>query len=247
MQQADQKLKLLRQTATSSALEIEAANLLVQQLSEAHRLARDKVVADIRTIRSKYQQYGTLHLGGVPMIAADMIAYVKSDLSLFGGIVVLLIIVALGLFFRRVRWVFLPLATATLSVIYAVGFIGFLGWQATVISSNFISLLGITTASLTIHLIVQYRELLHTQPDLPREALVFETMRSKFAPCFYTAITTIAAFGSLTVSGILPVEYFGWMMCIGIIISFLTTFTFFSSSTINYPKGQAKFKSRRHE
>jgi predicted RND superfamily exporter protein len=194
---------------------------------ERYLLDRERLIADIRAVQDRYRAAGTLHLGGVPMIAADMISYVKRDLSVFGGTVVLLMVLALALFFRSVRWVLLPIATAALSVIYTVGLLGLLDWQATVISSNFISLLGITTVSLTIHLIVQYRELQHTQAGLSREALVFETMRSKFAPCFFTAITTMAAFGSLTASGIVPVEYFGWMMCIGIIISFGVTFTFF--------------------
>ena len=206
-------------------------------IKEVHRLEREKLIADIRGVRDRYQAQGTLHLGGVPMIAADMITYVKSDLSVFSGAVLVLIVIALWVFFRRLRWVVLPIATAAIGVVYTVGFLGFLGWQATVISSNFVSLLGITTVSLTIHLIVQYREFLITQPDYDRVTMVYETMRSKFAPCFYTALTTIAAFGSLTVSGILPVEYFGWMMCIGIVISFLVTFTFFPAALLILPYG----------
>ncbi len=207
------------------------------EVKEAHRLRREKLIADIREVRNRYQAEGTLHLGGVPMIAADMITYVKSDLSVFSGVVLVLIVIALWVFFRRKRWVILPIATAAIGVVFTVGFLGFLGWQATVISSNFVSLLGITTVSLTIHLIVQYREFLITQPDYDKVTMVYETMRNKFAPCFYTALTTIAAFGSLTVSGILPVEYFGWMMCIGIVISFLVTFTFFPAALLIMPFG----------
>ncbi|MEM9621978.1 MAG: MMPL family transporter [Pseudomonadota bacterium] len=199
---------------------------------------REQLIREIREIRGRYQSAGVLHLGGVPMIAADMIAYVKSDLSVFGGSVIGLMVVALAFFFRRMRWVILPLATAGLSVVYTIGLLGYLDWQATVISSNFVSLLGITTISLTIHLIVQYRELLHTQPHLDKHSLVMATMRTKFAPCFYTALTTMAAFGSLTVSGIVPVEYFGWMMCVGIIMSFVVTFTFFPAVLLLLPKGK---------
>ncbi len=209
-----------------------------RQARESFLADRERVLGQIRQIRGSFQDKGILHLGGVPMIASDMIAYVKSDLSVFGGSVVGLMVVALAIFFRRIRWIVLPIATAALSVGYTVGLLGFLDWQATVISSNFVSLLGITTISLTIHLIVQYRELLHTQPDLDHQSLVMATMRSKFAPCFYTALTTIAAFGSLTASGIVPVEYFGWMMCVGIVISFLATYTFFPAVLLLLPKGQ---------
>ena len=230
------QVKEMKNSGVSSGKPWRAARSSYAVAREGHRQQRDKLIAQIREVRSQYQDLGTLYLGGVPMIAADMITYVKSDLSVFSGAVVVLIVIALWGFFRRIRWVVLPIVTAAIGVIYTVGLLGFFEWQATVISSNFISLLGITTVSLIIHLIVQYRELLITQPDLNRVDLVYETMRSKFAPCFYTAITTIAAFGSLTVSGILPVEYFGWMMCIGIVVSFLVTFTFSLPFCWSYPK-----------
>ncbi len=208
---------------------------------EAYLADRERLIGQIRQVQDEFSGEGTLHLGGVPMIAADMIAYVKRDLQVFGASVVGLMVLALLVFFRSIRWVLLPLATAALSVFFTVGLLGFLDWQATVVSSNFISLLGITTISLTIHLIVHYRELQHTQPELDRDELVRETMRDKFAPCFYTALTTIAAFGSLTASGIVPVEDFGWMMCMGICLSFLVTYTFFPAVLMLLPKpGLAK-------
>ncbi len=216
-----------------------AALRTLREEKDADQARRAGFIQAVRDVKNAYTDRGVLYLGGVPMIAADMITYVKSDLSVFGGAVLALMVLALGLFFRRPRWVLLPLLTASASVLYTVGLLGALGWQATVISSNFISLLGITTVSLTIHLIVHYRELRLIDDNLSRDKLVFETMRDKFVPCFYTALTTIAAFGSLTVSGIVPVEYFGWMMCVGIVISFLATYTLFPAVLLLLPKGRA--------
>ncbi len=217
----------LRAAGNTDSAEWTSVSAEFRRVREAYLLEREQLINDTRAVKAKYASAGTLHLGGVPMIAADMITYVKRDLSVFGGLVLVLMIAALAIFFRHLRWVVLPILTAGLSVAYTVGLLGFLDWQATVISSNFISLLGITTISLTIHLIVHYRELLHTQADLALEERVATTMREKFAPCFFTALTTMAAFGSLTVSGIVPVEDFGWMMCMGILLSFFTTYTFF--------------------
>lgn len=210
----------------SAAIRAEAAETF-RTAREAHLLARETLIAEVREVQARYATAGQLYLGGVPMIAADMITYVKRDLAVFGGLVLALMIGALALFFRHLRWVVLPIVTAAVTVLYAVGLLGWLDWQATVISSNFISLLAITTVSLTIHLIVHYRELLHTQPELTLPERVAATMREKFAPCAFTALTTMAAFGSLTASGIVPVEDFGWMMCIGIGLSFVVTYTLF--------------------
>jgi uncharacterized protein len=190
---------------------------------------RERLIASVRAIRDQYRDHAELHLGGVPMIAADMIDYVKSDVMVFGGGVGTLIVLMLWLFFRRIRWVMLPLATSAITIALVAGWLGFVEQPVTVISSNFISLLAIITISLTIHLIVRYRELLATAPELPHDELVRATMRSKFAPCLYTALTTMVAFGSLTTSRILPVEHFGWMMALGVLVSFLVTFSFFPS------------------
>jgi predicted RND superfamily exporter protein len=235
---ATARREALKQQDARSGPEWQAAADEYRVARENYLQRREGIIADIREIQSRYQAIGTLHLGGVPMIAADMITYVKRDLSVFSGSVVALMVLALAVFFRQIRWVLLPLATAALGVVLTIGLLGYLDWQATVISSNFISLLGITTISLTIHLIVQYREFQHTRAELDRDELVFETMRTKFAPCFFTALTTIAAFGSLTVSGIVPVEDFGWMMCIGITLSFVATFSFFPAVLLMLDKGE---------
>ena len=194
--------------------------------------SRTQLISEIRHLRTEYSEFGLLHLGGVPMIAADMIQFVKNDLIVFGGTVIVLIMIILYLFFGSARWVLLPIAAAGVTIVLTMGVLGFLEKPATVISSNFVSLLAITTISLTIHLIVRYRELLQVSEELDSEDLVEVTMTSKFAPCLYTALTTIAAFGSLTVSDIVPVEDFGWMMCLGIAIAFVVTFSFFPAALL---------------
>lgn len=196
---------------------------------------RSAVIAEIRDIRDRYRQHGELHLGGVPMIAADMVAFVKSDLVVFGSSVLLLILVVLYFFFRAWRWVFLPIASSALTVLVTIGVLGALEKPATVVSSNFVSLLAIMTISLTIHLIVRYRELQFREPGMTGPELVRQTMVSKFAPCLYNALTTMAAFGSLMAARIVPVEDFGFMMVVGIGIGLVATFTFFPAVLMLMP------------
>lgn len=210
-------------------------------LAEVDRAAyiarRDSLIAEVRAIRDAFSDRGVIYIGGVPMIAADMIAFVKADLAVFGGAVLVIVMISLYAFFRSARWVFLPIANSLLTTVFTVGVLGFAQWPATVVSSNFISLLAIITISLTIHLVVRYREAAHRDADnaLDRTALVRETMMSKFAPCVYTTLTTMAAFGSLTASQIVPVEDFGWMMCIGIAIGFFVSFSFFPAVLLLLP------------
>ena len=220
---------------------------------EAHTSSlarRDRVLAEVRTIRDEIGgQSGksvVAHLGGVPMIAADMVDYVKQDVTTFGTLVVLLVSIMLYILFRRVRWVVVPLASTGVSILLTIGVLGYLQQPTTVVSSNFISLLVIITISFSIHLISRYRELRAETPDGRHVDLVFRTMMDKLAPCFYTALTTMVAFASLTTSDIVPVMDFGWIMSVGIVISFLVSYSFFAAVLLLLPKGEAS-RTLHHE
>lgn len=190
---------------------------------------REVLIAQIRKVRDKHQNQADIFISGVPMIAADMITFVKSDLSRFGILVLGLIIAMLYLFFRRWRWVMLPLLIAGVSLLFTTGILGFMQKPVTVVSSNFISLLAIICISFSIHLIVRYRELLAKNKKVDHKVLIENTLVSKFLPCLYTGLTTLLAFGSMFASDIVPIEDFGWMMCLGIIISFFVTYSLFPS------------------
>ena len=122
-------------------------------------------VAEVRALITGYRDNATIFLGGPDMITADMVDFIKSDLVVFGTGILLFIIATLALIFRQIRWVVLPLATCTFCLITILGFLSWIDWRLTVISSNFVSLLLIITLALTIHLIVRYRELQSQKPD----------------------------------------------------------------------------------
>jgi predicted RND superfamily exporter protein len=184
-------------------------------------------IIQIREIMAEYQQYGELHLGGLTMVADDMITFIKNDLIVFGIGVFVFLVLMLSFIFRMFRWVVLPLASCTIAGLIMVGLLGYSGWQVTVISSNFISLMLILTMSMNVHLIVRYRQLRRDFPDYSQSDLVRHTTRHMVWPCLYTALTTMIGFGSLVVSEIKPVIDFGWMMVLGLMVTFLVSFLFF--------------------
>jgi len=186
-------------------------------------------IEKVRFILDKYRDKAKIFLGGLPMITSDMIDMIKADLYVFGIGVFCLMVVSMWFFFRKVRWVALPLLCCIFSAWVMIGYLGWLDWRITVVSSNFISILTIVTTALTIHLIVRYGELYAENPHMNQDELVSQTIKIMFQPCFYTAITTIVAFISLMVSGIRPVIDFGWIMTIGITLAFVLSFIFFPS------------------
>lgn len=188
---------------------------------------RDATIKKVRVILDNHREHASIHLGGVPMIVADMIRFIQNDLSTFGLGVLAFLLLTLAIIFRQWRWVLVPLLCCGFTVWLMIGFLGWAQWPVTVISSNFISLLLIMTLSLTIHLIVRYREFQHDEPDAAPRDVLRRTVMAMIKPCFYMAITTIVAFGSLTFSGIRPVIDFGWMMTLGLSVAFIITFLVF--------------------
>ncbi len=208
-----------------------------QYLAEVQDIQRKEII-QVRDILDKYRDRAKIFLGGVSMITSDMMDFIASDISTFGIGVILLMILIMWLFFRRKRWVALPLLCCAVAVWVVVGVLGFLDWRVTVISSNFISILIIITISLTVHLIVRYGELHSENPGIGQADLIRKTVQLMFQPCFYTSITTVVAFTSLVISGIRPVIDFGWIMTIGISLGFVLAFIIFPSFLhMLHPKG----------
>ena len=183
-----------------------------------------RLVATVRQILKPYQANAEVFLGGVPMIAVDMIKFVKSDLLVFGISILAFIVVIMGVIFRSVRWVVLPLLTCVITAVCVTGWMAFVDWRMTVISSNFVAILLIVNLSVLIHLVVRYRELAAQDIVADQRELITRTLRQMALPCVYTALTTIVAFGSLVVSGIRPVIDFGWMMSLGVSVALIMSF-----------------------
>ena len=213
-------------SATESA-ELKKITKQLELLREKNKKTRHQDIAAIRAIMGNYRRNAELFLGGIGMIADDMISFIKSDLKVFGIGVLFFLIVTLSIIFRNFRWVLLPMLCCTFSAIAMMGLLGMFGWQVTVISSNFISLQLIITMAITIHLIVRYRGLAFHNPDAEQRKLILDTVRLMVTPCLYAALTTIAGFGSLLLCDLLPVKTFGWMMIAGIIVSLGVTFLLF--------------------
>ncbi|MFT5395616.1 MAG: putative RND superfamily exporter protein [Gammaproteobacteria bacterium] len=236
--------------ANAEGLDVTEQTRLDEILIEytAQKNVIDKVnhdnIVDVREIISKYQQYGTLHMGGVTMITDDMITYIKNDLIVFGVGVFLFLVGMLSIIFRKLRWVMLPLLSCFYAGLLMIGLLSLVGWHVTVISSNFISLMLIITMSMNVHLIVRYRQLFNDYPELSQHELVLSMASKMVWPCLYTALTTIMAFSSLVVSGIKPIIDFGWMMTIGLSVTFLTSFILFPSILGMLAKGIEKSGSK---
>ncbi len=199
-------------------------------------------IIEIRDVIKSYQDIGKIHLGGIPMIADDMMTFIKSDIIVFGIGVLLFIIGTLWLIFKKLIWIIVPISSCFFSVIIMMGLLGLLGWKVTVISSNFIALMLILTMAMNIHMSTRFLQLKENFPNKKILELISLTTSKMFWPILYTALTTIIAFLSLIFSEIKPIIDFGWMMTLGLITSFIITFTLLPSLINFVPKENISLK-----
>ena len=202
-------------------------------------------INEIRTVIEKYKDTAKIHLGGIPMIADDMMTYIKNDIIVFGAGVFLFIVCTLWFVFRSLLWVFIPLLSCFFSVLIMVGLLGLLGWKVTVISSNFISLMLILTMAMNIHMSVRYLQFKKENPNISNSEAILWTSGKMFWPILYTVLTTICAFLSLIFSGIKPIIDFGWMMSVGLLVSLSITFTLLPAILNILSKDNTNYKDEK--
>ncbi len=210
--------KKLQDFENKSKFEIEAHKDRIKKQNHQN-------ILEIRDVIKSYEDIGKIHLGGIPMIADDMMSFIKSDIIVFGIGVFLFIIATLWFVFRKLVWIIVPISSCFFSVIIMMGILGLLGWKVTIISSNFIALMLILTMAMNIHMSTRFLQLKENFPDKNILELIILTTNKMFWPILYTVLTTVIAFLSLIFSEIKPIIDFGWMMTLGLITSFFITFT----------------------
>ena len=197
----------------------------IENYKDTIKKKNHKNIIQIREIIKTYNHVGKIHLGGIPMIADDMMSFIKNDIIVFGIGVLLFIIATLWFVFRKLVWIIVPISSCCFSVLIMTGLLGLLGWKVTVISSNFIALMLILTMAMNIHMSTRFLQLQKINPNLKNSEIILMTTSKMFWPIIYTVLTTICAFLSLLFSEIKPIIDFGWMMTLGLITSFIITFT----------------------
>jgi predicted RND superfamily exporter protein len=222
------KEPITNETKTLLQDDLDSINKRISELNDNESNFNSSLVSEIRSILDLHRNNATLYLGGPAMITSDMMEYIKSDLVVFGVAVASVFAIMLFLFFGNIRFVILPISNAFLTTFVTAGFLGYMDWKISVVSSNFIALLLILTISLTVHVLVKINEL--QKSSIGNEKSLIDAVDQMFLPCFFAALTTAVAFLSLLLGELKPVIEFGKMMAFGISIAFIFTFSFLPSS-----------------
>ena len=226
----ERKFTLIEKSNSGFLNEEEQSELesIRQEVSTQKKLNSERfeqILTSVRTVLSGIEKEGKYFLAGTPLIINDVKVFAMNDLETFGIAIAAIMVIVLFVFFRNPAWIFLALTCAVLNVLIVSGIVGLLGYQLTVISSNFIALLIIFSIALSIHVIIRYQEVQSLNPDESVEENTKSAVLQIVTPCFYMVLTSAVAFFSLTLSDIRPVITFGYMMVFGLVSAFVLTFT----------------------
>ena len=178
---------------------------------------RDKVVSIADPILSNYDIY----YGGQAYVTGTMPAMIRDDVIILARIGILIMVTILLINLRSIAAVGMVIMVIGLSLFAMIGSMGWIYYLTG--SDRFLFTLANTSMPIIlltiansdgVHVVSKFFKELRIKKDT--KSAVASTMDSLLIPIFLTSITTIAAFGTLTLSPLEPLFGYGIVIGIGI-------------------------------
>lgn len=183
-----------------------------------------QVLAEVGTNGYEVYQAGT------PVMAVLMSQNMVKDLVVLIPLVILVVVGILFVSFRRLGGILLPLATVAISSVWAIGLMALLGVKLTMISTVIPVILMAVGSAYGIHVISHYYDAAlsqrRTQTKEEYTDLVLGVLQKISLPVILAGLTTMAGFGSLALTSIIPVRDFGVFSTFGVLAALVTALTF---------------------
>ena len=162
------------------------------------------------------------HTGDVPLNASyNRISQTES--TRLAIIAFAVIGVLLFFFFRNIMGVVGPLMIVFCSIFMAIGFVGICSWDFDLMFIMLPALLVAVGVADAVHFVSEYNHYLDIEND--RKKAVQKTLFLVGVPCLFTSITTMAGFGSMSVSPIKAIKHFAIYSSVGVGAAFVLSVT----------------------
>lgn len=160
-----------------------------------------------------------VRLAGYPVHRVYFSEHIAAESNQLTPVVLLVVMLLLGLFFRSFMGVILPLFVAVLSVIWTLGFMSLLGIPANALAPALMILVLLVSVTDSVHFVATWRQHL-ADGVAPRDA-PSTVLAALFRPCLLTSLTTAAVFAGLYLTGIPLIGQFGLGVAVGVIGAFV--------------------------
>ncbi|MGO8752112.1 MAG: efflux RND transporter permease subunit [Thermoguttaceae bacterium] len=181
-------------------------------------LERRRLIAGIRE-RAQRDRFETV-VGGGPILTHDAVVFVDQDSRRLGWVSTLALLIVIGILFRKVRWVVLPLAVVHVTLVWTKALLWLVEAHLSMVSTTLTALVTVIGVAGIVQVTARYREE-RERADVGDALLT--TMSAAGPAVFWASLTTAAGFGSLFVSSIMPVRNFAVMLSLASALVFVVT------------------------
>ncbi len=179
---------------------------------------RGALIEDLRTLAAATGGEGVaLHLTGIAVQKNDVSEYIARDKRWLMPLAVVVLAVALIVFFRHPLGVVMPLAVTGITVAATMALYGRAGLQVNAITALLPPVLMVLSLAVSVHVIQSWLE---APPGTDNVTRIRGVVRDLLFPCFFCALTTALGFGSLITSPMPAVQQFGLFAAFGVLLSF---------------------------
>lgn len=214
---------LLRGTLVAADGSALGLAVVLRELADSadDELVSEAIETAIEPLRANYDRVYAI---GFPQIRSELAQRVFNEqLHLFPYAVGALLL-ALFLLLRQLLDIVTPLVTATVSIVWTFGVMGWLGIPLNVLTSTVPILLIVVGSTEDIHMLAEFRRAQRDGMD-NREAIVHMARRMG-RTVLLTFATTAIGFMSVAISGIEALAQFGLLASLGLLFNFVATIVF---------------------
>ena len=190
---------------------------------------RTALLNDIKTLTKKTSPEWIY--SGVSVLRTEYVNYMLRDNFLFLPPIAILLICILYFLFRNWVQVLLPILTVLITVVWLLGFMGFVGLEINIITYIVPTLLFIIGISDAIHIQARFRENLKKDGSNPEEIMLL-TMVQMSKVIFLTSLTTAIGFMALLTTSIRIIQEFGLEIAIGIMMAWFISLLIVPAGTL---------------
>jgi predicted RND superfamily exporter protein len=213
---------------------------------------KENTYYQIKEVTNNYKDNNTeIYIAGATAVNVLMGHSMLEDIKYLIPFIIGVLILILYLFFKRSLAVVLILMTVLVSSIWAIGLMAFLGINLTLVSTVIPVLLIAVGSAYGIHILSHYYDYINEyQGEISvseQKRLVIKTVDKMGEAVFLAALTTVAGFGSLASSEIVPIKSFGIFTAIGIAAAFIVAMFLIPSLLIIIAGFKDDFKTKNTE
>lgn len=200
------------------APDTQSVSMLIRKESALVRQANDSLLSALNQTINSFG-FNEFHIAGRIQTQHYYVSHMKKQMGLFAGLACLLFLISLYVIFRNIRYVLLSFAGVFVSLVWIFGIIGWQGIQLDLMLTLLPALIFIISTSGSIHLITRFRNEYHT--DISKIDAIKKAVAKTGMPNFLNAFTTSIGFASLIMIPVHPIQQFGLLVALGILLSFL--------------------------